>query len=60
VASCTRGSDVSDPRLMSCVTVNCVPITISSGAMRGFLEGERAMEVILLGAYYKYSSTGEL
>jgi hypothetical protein len=26
--------------------------------MQGMMEGERAMEVILLGAYYKYSSTG--
>jgi hypothetical protein len=29
-----------------------------SGALRGVIEAERVVEMILFGAYYKYSSTG--
>lgn len=31
-----------------------------SGALRGVIEAERVFEMILFGAYYKYSSTGTL
>jgi hypothetical protein len=29
----------------------------NSGALRGIVEIERAIEMVMLGAYYKYSST---